>query len=261
VRSQTSTPQGRRFYGAKPQRLVGKRSISGGPWRELPSRAANGRTATVVIVDDEPLIRTALARSLMEEGFAVVGAAGTGETAIEIAAAHHPDVVLMDIRLPGLSGIETIAELRRQAPASRVLVLTRPEQNQIIEAIIAGASGYMLKNSPSETIVSAVRKTAQGRTVLDPDVVGTIVQRICDWHISISVPDGPAADQVRSLLTERELEVFALLATGESNHGIGRELGLSNNTVANHVKSILNKLQLQNRIQAAAHAVRVGISA
>jgi DNA-binding NarL/FixJ family response regulator len=214
----------------------------------------------VVIVDDEPLIRTALGRSLMEAGMIVVGSVNSGEDSLRIASEHRPDVVLMDLKLPGLSGIDTIAELRKRVPATRILVLTRQEQNQIIEAIIAGASGYMLKHSASESIVAAVRKTAHGGTVLDPDVVGTIVERICEWHIPIAEPEGAAADQVRALLTERELQVFTLLATGNTNHEIGHELGLSNNTVANHVKSILSKLQLENRIQAAAHAVRVGLA-
>jgi DNA-binding NarL/FixJ family response regulator len=260
MHSQTDLPQGSRFYGARSQGLISKRPTPGVARRDRPGRV-DPRPIRVVIVDDEPLIRVALTRSLMEGGLSVVGSAASGENAIQIAAEHVPDVILMDIRLPGMSGIETIEELRRRAPSSRILVLTRPEQNQIIESIIAGASGYMLKNSSGESIVSAVKKTAAGKTVLDPDVVGTIVQRICDWRIPISEPDGPAAEQVRALLTDRELEVFALLATGDSNQGIGKELGLSNNTVANHVKSILSKLNLENRIQAAAHAVRVGISA
>ena len=123
---------------------------------------------TVVLVDDERLIRAALARALSDSGIELVGEAANGEDAIEIVVDVRPDVVLMDLRLPGLSGVQAIEQLALLAPASRVLVLTRSEQNRVVEAIIAGASGYILKSAPPDAIISAVRATATGESVLSP---------------------------------------------------------------------------------------------
>ena len=117
---------------------------------------------TVVVVDDEHLIRSALARALSDSGIELVGEAATGEEAIQVVVDVRPDVVLLDLRLPGISGVQAIEQLSLLAPASRVLVLTRSEQNRVVEAIIAGASGYILKSAPPEAIIDAVRATAAG---------------------------------------------------------------------------------------------------
>jgi DNA-binding NarL/FixJ family response regulator len=171
----------------------------------------------------------------------------------------RPDVVMMDLRLPGISGVDAIERLALLAPATRVLVLTRSEQNRVVEAIIAGASGYILKSAPPETIVSAVRATAAGESVLSPQIAGKLLQRIRELDIPVKTSD-TAAVAIRAVLTERELEIFAQLASGKTNHEIADELSLSTNTVANHIASILHKLHLENRIQAAVQAVRSGIS-
>ncbi len=132
---------------------------------------------TVVLVDDEQLIRGAIAQALSSGGLELVGEAANGEDAIEIVVDVHPDVVLMDLRLPGISGVEAIEQLGLLAPASRVLVLTRSEENRVIEAIIAGATGYILKTAPPEAIINAVKATAAGESVLSPQVAGKLLQR------------------------------------------------------------------------------------
>jgi DNA-binding NarL/FixJ family response regulator len=219
-----------------------------------------GGAITVVLVDDEQLMRGALSQALSSGGLEVVGEAATGEGAVEMVVDLRPDVVLMDLRLPGISGVEAIERLGLLAPASRVLVLTRSEQNRVVEAIVAGASGYILKSAAPDAIVGAVRATAAGESVLSSQVAGKILERIRERDIPVTATSDSAAVAIRAVLTMRELEIFERLASGESNHDIGRELSLSTNTVSNHIASILAKLHLDNRIQAAVQAVRAGIS-
>jgi DNA-binding NarL/FixJ family response regulator len=215
---------------------------------------------TVVLIDDEPMIRAGLAQTLSADGLEVIGEAGNGEDALGLVLDLRPDVVLIDIKLPGISGVEAIQRLGLLAPASKVLVLTRTEQNRVIEAIIAGANGYILKTALPKAIISAVRATAAGECVLSPQIAGKLLEHIRERDIPITDTSEVAANAVRAALTTRELEIFALLASGESNQQIADQLSLSAHTVRNHVKSILAKLHLDNRIQAAAHAVRTGIS-
>jgi DNA-binding NarL/FixJ family response regulator len=218
------------------------------------------RVITIVLVDDEQLIRVALSQALSSGGLDVVGEAANGEDAVEMVVDLCPDVVLMDLRLPGISGVDVIERLGMFAPASRVLVLTRSEQNRVVEAIVAGASGYILKSAPPEAIVGAVRATAAGESVLSSQVAGRILERIRERDIPVTATSEGAADAIRTALTPRELEIFTRLASGESNQDIGRELLLSANTVSNHIASILAKLHLDNRIQAAVQAVRAGLA-
>ena len=215
---------------------------------------------TVVLVDDEPLIRLALAHALAESGLELIGEAANGKDALELVLDLRPDVVLMDIRLPGTSGIQAIEQFGLLAPASRVLVLARSEQNQVVEAIIAGASGYILKTAPPEDIIRAIRATADGEAVLSSRVAGKLLEHIRDSQIPVAPISEIDAATIRAALTPRELEIFTLLASGESNQQIGLQLAVSTHTVRNHIKSILAKLHLDNRIQAAARAVRAGIS-
>ena len=226
---------------------------------ERRSGADRRASVTVVLVDDEPLIRSALGQTLSAAGLELVGEAATGEDAIELVLDLRPDVVLMDIKLPDIPGVQAIERLGLLAPASRVLVLTRTEENRVVEAIIAGASGYILKTAPPKAIIDAVRATAAGESVLSSQIAGKLLERIRETDIPITTSQD-AAGAIRAALTERELEIFTLLASGKSNQQIGRELSLSTNTVSNHIKSILAKLHLENRIQAAAQAVRAGIS-
>jgi NarL family two-component system response regulator LiaR len=138
-------------------------------------------------------------------------------------------------------------------------VLTRSEENRVVEAIIAGASGYILKTATPEAITNAVKATAAGESVLSPQVAGKLLQRIRELDLPVKT-SGSTAAAIRAALTERELEIFTRLASGNSNHQIANDLSLSTNTVANHIASILAKLHLENRIQAAVQAVRSGIA-
>jgi DNA-binding NarL/FixJ family response regulator len=218
------------------------------------------RPITVVLVDEESLIRAALSQALSAGALDLVGEAASGEDALRVVVDLRPDVVLMDLRLPGISGVQTIERLSFIAPASRILVLARSEHNRVVEAIVAGASGYILKSAAPEAIIAAVSATAAGESVLSSQVAGKLLERIRERDIPITTDSHDAAVSIRAALTERELEIFKRLATGESNQDIGRELSLSANTIANHISSILAKLHLDNRIQAAVQAVRAGIA-
>ena len=226
---------------------------------DSPSAVGRQPPITVVLVDDEELTRVALAQALSSSGLDLVGEAATGEDAIELVVDVRPDVVLLDLQLPGMSGVQAIQQLGLLAPASRVLVLTRSEQNRVVEAIVAGASGHILKSAPVEAIISAVKATAAGESVLSSKIAGKLLQHIREQDIRAKT-SAMAAVAIRAALTDRELEIFKRLASGKSNHEIARDLSLSPNTVSNHVASILAKLHLENRIQAAADAVRSGIS-
>jgi DNA-binding NarL/FixJ family response regulator len=216
---------------------------------------------TVVLVDDEQLVRTALTQVLAQSGFDLVGEAGSGEDAVEMVVDLRPDVVLIDLRLPGISGIKAIERLGLLAPASRILVLTATDDRYgVVQAVLAGALGYILKDAGPEAIVAAVRATAAGECVISSQVAGELLTRIRERDIPVTVTNQHAAVAIRAVLTGRELEIFQRLASGETNQEIGSTLSLSTNTISNHIASILAKLHLDNRIQAAVQAVRCGIS-
>jgi DNA-binding NarL/FixJ family response regulator len=216
---------------------------------------------TVVVIDDEELVRTAVVQALSGAGVKVVGEATNAGDAVKLVVDLRPDVVLIDIKLRGgHDGIAAIEALGLLAPASRVLILTRTEQNRVVEAIVAGANGYILKTARPDVIVAAIKATAAGESVISSQIAGKLLHRIRDLGIPIAADSGSTAKAIRAVLTPRELEIFTRLASGGSNHDIAAELGLSTNTVSNHIASILAKLHLQNRIQLAVQAVRSGIS-
>jgi DNA-binding NarL/FixJ family response regulator len=222
---------------------------------------ANGGAgqATVVLVDDQQLIRSAVRQALVGAGFEVVGEAETARAGVQTVVHLRPDVALVDFAFPGVSGIEAIEHIAILAPATRILVLTSVAERQgLVEAIVAGACGYILKEAGSEAIVDGVRAAAAGECVISPPIVGELLAHIRDRDIRVTAGSERAADAIRTRLTERELEIFKRLASGDSNHEIGRAFSLSENTVKNHVASILAKLHLNNRIQAAVQAVRCG---
>jgi NarL family two-component system response regulator LiaR len=231
---------------------------------QVPTRQGSAterpRPITVVVVDDEQMIRGALAQTLTGGGLDLVGEAANAQDAVRLVLDVRPDIVLMDLRLPDSPGVQAIEQLALLAPASRILILTRTEQNRVAEAIVAGASGYILKTAPPEAIIAAVRATAAGESVISSQIAGKLLQRIRERDIPITTTSENAASEIRAVLTERELQIFERLASGRCNHDIARELSLSTNTVHNHVASILAKLHLDNRIQAAVQAVRSGIS-
>jgi len=229
----------------------------------MGDQAAPGSgSVTVVLVDNQGLIRRTLTQSLSAAGLEVVGEAKSGEEGVHLVVDVRPDVVLTDLFLPGSSGVEMIQRLSVLAPASRILVLTGSEERaRVVEAIIAGACGYILKDhAMPDEIVSAVTATAAGGCVISTHVAGSLLSRIRERDIPVTAGSENAATAIRAVLTERELEIFKRLAGGESNQAIGRVLNVSENTVKNHIASILAKLQLDNRIQAAVEAVRSRIS-
>ena len=224
------------------------------------SARQGSRPPTVVVVDDEPMIRGALSRTLSDGGLELVGEAADAKHALPLVVDLRPDVVLIDLRLPDSPGVEAIEQLSALAPASRILILARTEQNRVVEAIVAGASGYILKTAPPNEIIAAVKATADGESVISSKIAGKLLDRIRERDIPVTIASRFAATAIRAALTERELEIFEKLASGKNNQDIAHELSLSTNTVRNHVASILAKLQLDNRIQAAVQAVRSGIS-
>jgi DNA-binding NarL/FixJ family response regulator len=207
----------------------------------------------VVVVDDHELFRGGLVSLLKEHGVDVVGEAGLGAVAVRMALELAPDVVLMDLNMPGMSGIEATQRIASSAPLTRVVMLTVfSDEANVIDALLAGACGYLLKDSPMDRILEGVLAAARGESLLSPRVAGQLIQRVREP--AESEPPLSGAN-----LTPRELEVLELLARGLDNPQIASTLFLSQHTVKNHVSSILVKLQVENRIQAAVRAVRSGL--
>jgi DNA-binding NarL/FixJ family response regulator len=205
----------------------------------------------VVLVDDHPVYRAGLARLLRESGVDVVAEVPNGEAALGAVEELAPDVVVMDLNMPGLSGLEATRRLVAQSPATRVLVVSVSAQEaDVTDAILAGASGYILKESPVEEVVAGIRAAATGQSLISPRIATMLLQRIRDAAGSVDVDLAPAN------LSARELEVLSLMAEGKSNHEIADVLVISPSTVHNHISSILMKLQVENRVQAAVRAVR-----
>ncbi len=207
----------------------------------------------VIVVDDQELFRNGLVSLLQERGIEVVGEAGLAAEAVRLACELAPDVVLMDLDMPGMSGIEATARLRAAAPLTNVLVLTvMTDDGVVLDALLAGASGYVLKDAPVGQIIDGVRAAARGESMISPQVASQLVRRLR------RPPDGEVA-VTGAELTLREREVLELLARGMDNQEIATALYLSPHTVKNHVSSILAKLEVENRIQAAVRAVRGGL--
>jgi DNA-binding NarL/FixJ family response regulator len=202
----------------------------------------------VVIADDQPMMRAGFKAVLEASGrIEVVAEAGTGEEAVRLATAHSPDVVLMDIRMPGMNGIEATRRLPRQ----RVLILTTFGRDEyIIEALRAGASGFLLKDAPTQEVIDAVFAVAGGDAVLSPAVTRQLLDQVGRrLPAAVSRDTGPL-----DTLTDRELEVLRLLAAGLSNAEIATALVVSEATVKSHVSRLLNKLGLRDRVQAVIYA-------
>jgi DNA-binding NarL/FixJ family response regulator len=204
----------------------------------------------VVIADDHPFYRQGLAKLLTESGLDVVGEAADGVAAIEAVEQTAPDVVVMDLNMPGLSGVEATRQLSERIPSSRVLVLSvSAEEADVTDAILAGANGYVLKDAPVQEVVAGIRAAASGESLISPRIASTLLRKIREQAETESYPP-PVA------LSERELEVLKLVANGKANKEIGEALFIGPSTVRNHISSILIKLQVDNRVQAAVRAVR-----
>src|SRR5688500_12245664 len=205
----------------------------------------------VVLVDDHPVYRAGLARLLRESGVDVIAELPNGETALHVVEELAPDVVVMDLNMPGMSGLEATRRLVAQSPATRVLVVSVSAQEaDVTDAILAGASGYILKESPVEEVVAGIQAAAAGQSLISPRIATMLLQRIRDAAGAVDMDLAPAH------LSARELEVLSLMAEGKSNHEIAEALVISPSTVHNHISSILMKLQVENRVQAAVRAVR-----
>jgi DNA-binding NarL/FixJ family response regulator len=209
----------------------------------------------VLLVDDHDLFRTGLRNLLEEQGIEIVGEAGTGVEAVSLVAEHTPDVVVMDLNMPGISGVEATRQITALAPLTRVLVLTISDQDgDVTDAIMAGACGYLLKDASIQELLRGISAAAVGESLISPHVAAKVLQRL---RASSSQPD--IERTIRSELSDREIEVLKLIANGKENAEIAAELYISPKTVKNHISNILMKLQIENRIQAAVYAVRSGI--
>ena len=212
-----------------------------------------GNGVKVIVVDDHELFRGGLIGLLEERGIQVAGEAALAADGIRQASELGPGVVLMDLSMPGMSGVEATQRLTAAAPLARVLVLTMMTDDEyVMNALLAGACGYLLKDSPIDQIVEGIQAAARGESVISPRIASRLVRRLREPQ-EID-PGLSGAD-----MTPRELEVLELLARGLENSEIAQVLFLSQHTVKNHVSSILIKLQVENRIQAAVRAVRGGL--
>ncbi|MCU0490435.1 MAG: response regulator transcription factor [Chloroflexaceae bacterium] len=202
----------------------------------------------ILVVDDHPVVRHGLVSMLRyEPGIELVGEAADGMEAARLILEQLPDVVLLDLRLPGLSGVDIMRQVRPQAPQVRFLVLTTYDTDEYIgSALTAGAQGYLLKDTPPEDLVRAVRGLMQGRAALEPGVAARLLERVAR-------PDD--MDE----LSARELEVLRLLVAGASNKAIAAQLHLSENTIKTHLSRIFEKLRVQSRAEAVAVALQRGI--
>ncbi len=215
-----------------------------------PSPAA--RPLTLLIVDDHEIVRQGLVALLgRRPEFQVVAEAGTVADAVEAARRFEPDLVIMDVRLPDGSGIEACREIRAELPATRVVILTSyPDEDAVLSAIVAGASGYLLKQVRARDLVAALEAVGRGESLLDPAVTGRVLERIR----RIATADQP--DELAQL-TAQEQKILLLVAEGKTNKEIATEVFLSDKTVKNYVSSILAKLNLERRAQAAAYMARL----
>jgi DNA-binding NarL/FixJ family response regulator len=208
----------------------------------------------VIVVDDHDLLRKGLRDLLTEHGLRVVGEAGDGEDAVRLVTHAAPDVVVMDLNMPRMSGVEATRRLAEVAPNSRVLVLTvSADDETVAHAIEAGATGYLLKDASGEDIAAGVRAAAAGEALISPSIASRLLERLRPGA------DEAAGPSTGAELTDREVEVLRLLAAGRENADIAQELFISPRTVKNHISSILAKLHVDNRIQAAVYAVRKGL--
>jgi len=237
-----------------------------------PSAQAAARTAkrsptsakqtTVVLIDDQDLTRGAIRQTLTAAGLQVVGEGKSLQAGLRAVRDLEPSLVVMDVVYGGVARVDGVERVSRLAPSARVVVLTSSAHNEpFFRSISAGARGYLLKNAPREAIARAIRACACGESVISPELLRALAERARRATLAPSSGNGSqGAEAIRTALTKRELEIFRRLSTGETNREIGDVFSLSENTVKNHVASILAKLNLDNRIQAAVHAVRNGLS-
>jgi DNA-binding NarL/FixJ family response regulator len=207
----------------------------------------------VLVVDDHPLWRDAVARDLADAGCTVVGTAGDGDQALRVAAATTPDLVLLDLQLPGRSGVDVTRALCSRPPVPYVLVLSASgEQGDVLDAMKAGATGYLTKSATRDELLAAVDRAGRGEPVFTPGLAGLVLG---EFRQLAGGPRPASGDG----LTPRETEVLRLVATGRSYRQIAEQLVVSHRTVQNHVQNILGKLHLNNRVQLTRYAIEHGL--
>ncbi|GIH23063.1 DNA-binding response regulator [Acrocarpospora phusangensis] len=210
----------------------------------------------VMVVDDHPMWREGVARDLAEAGYEIVATAGEGRQALRIAAAVRPELVILDLQLPDLPGVEVARGLGASENPPRVLVLSASgEQDDVLEAVKAGASGYLVKSASREEFLEAVKRTADGDAVFTPGLAGLVLG---EYRRLAAQPKAAEDDGPR--LTERETEILRLVAKGLSYRQIAERLVLSHRTVQNHVQNTLSKLQLHNRVELVRYAIEKGLA-
>ena len=219
-----------------------------------PEPTANPRPLRLLVVDDHEVVRQGLVALLARRpGFEIVAEAGTAAQAVTEAARFEPDVVVMDVRLPDGSGIEACRDIRTARPETRVIMLTSyPDEEAVLSAIVAGASGYLLKQIRGRDLVAALEAVGRGESLLDPVVTEKVLDRVR------RAATGDDTDELAQLTTQ-ERKILLLVAEGKTNKQIAAEVFLSDKTVKNYVSSILAKLDLQRRAQAAAFVARHGL--
>jgi DNA-binding NarL/FixJ family response regulator len=210
----------------------------------------------VLIVDDQTVVREGLAAILSTDPeIQVVGLAGNGQEALELVAQVRPHVVLMDLKMPVLNGVQATQRLHQAYPEVYILVLTTYAADQwVFDAIQAGAAGYLLKDTRRDELITAIKGSAQGRSYLDPAIAGRVMVQAV-----VSPPPTVLQEPAPEPLTERELQIVRLLAKGYSNPEIAKHLHLAQGTVRNYVSTILQKLDVSDRTQAAVAALRLGL--
>ena len=218
------------------------------------AETAPARMLRLLVVDDHEVVRQGLVALLdRRPGFQVVAQAGTVEEAIAQARLHQPDIVVMDVRLPDGSGVEACREIRAELPATRVIMLTSfPDDEAVLSAIVAGAAGYLLKQIRARDLVAALEAVGRGESLLDPAVTERVLERVR------RIATGQVDDEL-SVLTPQERKILMLVAEGKTNKEIAADVFLSDKTVKNYVSSILSKLNLERRAQAAAFVAKRGI--
>jgi DNA-binding NarL/FixJ family response regulator len=211
----------------------------------------------ILIVDDQRILREGLRTLLgLESDFAVVAEAEDGQAALDQYAAHRPDVVLMDIRMPRLDGVEATRRLRERWPDARVIILTTFDDDAyVFDGLRAGALGYLLKDISGHELADAIRKVAGGGALIEPSVARKVLAEFA----RLAEPARPANEQLPEPLSERELEILRLLAAGANNRQIASQLFLAEGTVKNYVSTILDKLGVEDRTQAALRARELGL--
>jgi DNA-binding NarL/FixJ family response regulator len=216
----------------------------------------------IVVVDDQPLIRDGLATLLgLRPELEVIGTACDGREAYEKVKQLNPEIVLMDIRMPGTNGVEATSLITQNVTGVKVLMLTTFKDSELIfEALEKGASGYLLKDMPTDTIVKAILTVHSGGIVLPPDITAQMLKELKKSKVFETPSDQVEAPKILGDLTERELEVLKQLGYGHSNKEIASILFITEGTVKNHVSNLINKLELRDRTQAAIFAVRYGIT-